>query len=380
MTSPIVAVVGGGQLARMMAPVATELGLTLRVLVESPDAAAALAAHQVVVGLPGDADAVAALLADPRPIALTWEHEHIPEAVFAAARDAGVPARPGLAALVFAQDKIAMRVRMNELGLPNPDWARADNADTISRFLEVHGGEGVLKTARGGYDGKGVRIISDASQAADWLARRDGGGPDVLIEQKVAFTRELAVLVARRPSGEVRTWPVVESIQREGVCSEVIAPAPHLDEALAARALGIGERVATELGVVGVLAVEMFEADGELVINELAMRPHNSGHWTMDGAVTGQFEQHLRAVADLPLGDTAPRAAWTVMANVLGGARADLPSALADVTDAGAKIHLYGKDVRPGRKVGHVNVSGDDATSIYDRAVAAAAIVREGVK
>jgi 5-(carboxyamino)imidazole ribonucleotide synthase len=380
MTSSIVAVIGGGQLARMMAPAATELGFTLRVLVESPDAAAALPAHQIVVGVPQDAAAVAELLAEPRPVALTWEHEHIPASVFDAAQEAGVPARPGIGALVFAQDKIAMRERMSTLGLPNPAWERVQDEASVERFLAEHGGEAILKTARGGYDGKGVRVISDAAQAADWIQGRADGGPDVLIEQKVPFTRELAVLVARRPSGEVAVWPVVESIQRAGVCSEVIAPAPHLAPSLDAQARAIGERVATELGVVGVLAVEMFEADGELVINELAMRPHNSGHWTMDGSVTSQFEQHLRAVADLPLGDTSARASWTVMANVLGGARGDLPGALADVLDPGAKIHLYGKGVRPGRKVGHVNVTGDDQEQVYARAVAAATIVREGVQ
>ena len=380
MTSSIVAVVGGGQLARMMAPAATELGLTLRVLVESSDAAAALPAHETVVGQPSDADAVARLLAEPRPMALTWEHEHIPESLFEAAAAVGVPARPGLDALVYAQDKIAMRGRMESLGLPNPDWARVEDAASVTAFLDAHGGQAVLKTARGGYDGKGVRVIADAADAADWIARRAAGGPDLLVEQKVAFTRELAVLVARRPSGDVAVWPVVESIQRDGVCSEVIAPAPALDAALEMRAREIGAQVATELGVVGVLAVEMFEANGEVVINELAMRPHNSGHWTMDGSVTSQFEQHLRAVADLPLGDTSPRSAWTVMANVLGGERQELPSALADVADPGAKIHLYGKAVRPGRKVGHVNVSGTHRQQVYDRAVAAAAIVREGVQ
>lgn len=363
----------------MMAPAATELGLTLRVLVESAEAAAALPAHQTVVGLPVDEGAIAALLAEPRPLALTWEHEHIPASVFTAAAAAGVPALPGSAALIFAQDKIAMRERMTELGLPCPDWDRADSSETVARFLDSHGGEAVLKTARGGYDGKGVRVISNAAQAAEWLQGHAEGGPAVLIEQKVAYARELAVLVARRPSGDVAVWPVVESIQRGGVCSEVIAPAPALAPHLEQEAREIGERVATELGVVGVLAVELFEADGALVINELAMRPHNSGHWTMDGSVTGQFEQHLRAVADLPLGDTAAKAPWTVMANVLGGAREDLPSALADVHDPGVKLHLYGKGVRPGRKVGHVNVSGEARQQVYDRAVAAATIVREGV-
>jgi len=186
------------------------------------------------------------------------------------------------------------------------------------------------------------------------------------------------VLVARRPSGETRTWPVVESIQRDGVCSEVVAPAPDLDPALAQRAVDIATRIADGLDVTGVLAVELFEVDGDVVVNELAMRPHNSGHWTIDGAVTSQFEQHLRAVLDLPLGDTSPRAPWTVMANVLGSSLSDLTDALAAVAaaDPGAKVQLYGKDVRPGRKLAHVNVTGDDLADVRRRALAAAALLR----
>ncbi|WP_062069689.1 5-(carboxyamino)imidazole ribonucleotide synthase [Demequina sediminicola] len=380
MTSPIVAVVGGGQLARMMAPAATALGVTLRVLVESDEAAAAAPAHETVVGLPTDPEAIERLLDHPRPAVLTWEHEHIPAEVFEASEALGVPARPGLAALRFAQDKIEMRTRMDELGLPNPAWAIAQSEDDVQAFLDAHGGEAILKTARGGYDGKGVKVIRASADAKAWLDAAAKGGPRLLLEQKVPFARELAVQIARRPSGETRTWVTVESIQRDGVCSEVIAPAPDLSPTLARQAEGIARTIADELDVTGALAVELFEVDGAILINELAMRPHNSGHWSMDGAVTGQFEQHLRAVLDLPLGDPCPTAAWTVMANVLGGAREDLESALGDVTDASAKIHLYGKGVRPGRKVGHVNLSGADRAETYDRAVAAAAVVRDGVQ
>ncbi|WP_297084274.1 5-(carboxyamino)imidazole ribonucleotide synthase [uncultured Demequina sp.] len=377
MTPPIVAVIGGGQLARMMAPAATALGITLRVLVESDQAAAAASSHEAVIGLPTDPDAVARLLAAPHPDVVTWEHEHIPAEVVEACEAAGVPARPGLGALRFAQDKIDMRARMDELGLPNPAWRQVSTASDLEAFLAEHG-TAVLKTARGGYDGKGVRVVSSAAQARDWLDAAANGGPRLLVEAKVPFTRELAAQVARRPSGETRTWPVVESIQRDGVCSEVTAPAPGLSAERSAQARAIAERIATELDVTGVLAVELFETDAGLVVNELAMRPHNSGHWTIDGAVTSQFEQHLRAVLDLPLGDTAPLAPWTVMANVLGGTRASLGEALGEVADPGAKIHLYGKGVRPGRKVGHVTVTGADARETYDRAVAAAAIVRDG--
>ena len=378
MTPPIIAVVGGGQLARMMAPAATALGITLRVLVESDEAAAAASAHETVVGLPTDPEAIARLLATPRPDVVTWEHEHIPDEVFAACVKAQVPARPSRAALLFAQDKIEMRIRMDELDLPNPPWREAQTEADVAEFLSENGGEAVLKTARGGYDGKGVRIIHSAADARDWLAASAAGGPRLLVEGKVAFSRELAVQVARRPSGEMAVWPVVESIQRDGVCSEVTAPAPELTPTLLRQAEGIALAIASELDVTGVLAVELFEVDGSLVINELAMRPHNSGHWSIDGAVTSQFEQHLRDVLDLPLGAPAALAAWTVMANVLGGSRTDLVSSLRDVTDAGARVHLYGKAVRPGRKVGHVTVMGEDREDVYRRAVGAAAIVRDG--
>lgn len=375
----IVAVVGGGQLARMMAPAATALGITLRVLVESEQASAALAAHEIVVGMPSDPDAVRRLLAEPRPDVVTWEHEHIPAEVFAACAEAGVPARPDAGALLHAQDKIAMRTRLDALGLPNPLWREVASLEDVADFLAEAGGRAVVKTARGGYDGKGVRVVTHPEQVADWLEAIGDGGPRLLAEEAVDFDRELAIQVARRPSGEIRTWPVVESIQRDGVCSEVIAPAPGFS-ALAQREVEhLAEVIATKLDVTGVLAVELFQAGERILVNELAMRPHNSGHWSIDGSVTSQFEQHLRAVLDLPLGDTTPTAAVTVMANVLGGAREDLPAALAQVTDPRAKVHLYGKEVRAGRKVGHVSVTGDDVDEVCRRAVAAAAIVRDGL-
>lgn len=365
-------------MARMMAPAATALGITLRVLVESPQAAAALAAHETVVGMPADAEAIKKLLVGPRPTVMTWEHEHIPREVFEACERAGVPALPGIGALRYAQDKIEMRTRMDSLGLPNPSWRVVTTVEDVALFLAAHAGTGVLKTAHGGYDGKGVRVITEAEQAREWLDAASTGGPRVLIEEKVPFSRELAVQIARRPSGHVAMWPTVESVQRDGVCSEVIAPAPDLSPLVEREARRIADMVATKLDVVGVLAVELFQVGDRLVINELAMRPHNSGHWTIDGCVTSQFEQHLRAVLDLPLGDTSPLAPWTVMANVLGGERSNLATALTDMSDSAVKLHLYGKDVRPGRKVGHVTLTGHDKDLTYARAVAAASIVRDG--
>lgn len=373
-----VAVVGGGQLARMMAPAATAMGVTLRVLVESDDAAAALAAHETVVGVPGDDDAVRALLAEPRPDVVTWEHEHIPDSLFGIAAAMGVPARPGRDALLYARDKIAMRERLDALGMPMPAWRAVETEDDVEGFLAVHGGVAVLKTAMGGYDGKGVRVVRNPSEAAEWLSAAADGGPRVLIEEKVAYEREVAIQVARRPSGQVRAWPLVESIQRDGVCSEVIAPAPRVTPALQDEATRIGTLIATELDVTGALAVELFEVGGRLLVNELAMRPHNSGHWSIEGCVTSQFEQHLRAVLDWPLGDTSALAPVTVMANVLGGARQDLVGAWPGIADAGAKVHLYGKGVRPGRKVGHVTVCGDAVDSTRRRAAQAAAWIKNG--
>jgi 5-(carboxyamino)imidazole ribonucleotide synthase len=367
----------------MMAPAATALGVHLRVLVESPTSSAAQVVVDAPVGAASDERAVEDLARGAA--VLTFEHEHVPGALLDRVEGLGTPVRPSGAALVHAQDKTTMRERLGELGVPCPRWAPLADADDLDRFLASVGGVAVVKTTRGGYDGKGVRVVRSADDAADWLtAAADGTGVPLLAEEKVPFSRELAVLVARRPSGEVRTWPVVESVQRDGVCAEVVAPAPDLDDATRDEAVGIAVRVAEGLGVTGVLAVELFEVPdphggpARVLVNELAMRPHNSGHWTIDGAVTSQFEQHLRAVLDLPLGDTAARSTWTVMSNVLGSTLDELTDALGDVArqDPQAKVHLYGKDVRPGRKLGHVNVSGDDLAEVRRRANAAAALLR----
>lgn len=381
--APVVAVVGGGQLARMMAPAATALGVHLRVLVEDAVSSAAQVVVDAPVGAASDPVAVERLVVGAD--ALTFEHEHVPNGLLTELVDRGVAVHPGPDALVHAQDKIVMRTRLTALGVPCPRWAALSGPEDLAAFLAAGDGTAVVKTARGGYDGKGVRVVRAADEAADWLgAAADGTGTPLLAEERVPFTRELAALVARTPSGEVRTWPVVESVQRDGVCAEVVAPAPDLDPRTAAAAERIARTVAEGLGVTGVLAVELFEVadphggEPRVLVNELAMRPHNSGHWTIDGSVTSQFEQHLRAVLDLPLGATEARAPWTVMANVLGSSRAVLTDGLAEVAalDPGAKVHLYGKGVRPGRKLGHVTVTGDDLADVRRRAVAAAAVLR----
>jgi 5-(carboxyamino)imidazole ribonucleotide synthase len=365
----------------MCAGPAAELAITLSVLAESPEAAAAQVVPSAPVGDHTDLEAVRAFARECDVV--TFDHEHVPADVLAALVDDGVTLHPSPDALVFAQDKLAMRRRLTEIGVACPAWAQARTLEDVVAFGDQIGWPIVAKTPRGGYDGKGVRVVASAEELGDWLAdaARDAGsgGPladGVLLEEKVDFVRELAVLIARSPSDQAAAWPVVETVQTDGICTEVLAPAPGLDAHLAAVATEAGLRIAENLAVTGVFAVEMFEVrDPETrapsyVVNELAMRPHNSGHWSMDGAITGQFEQHLRAVLDLPLGSPAPREPVTVMANVLGGDYPDLYPAYRHIMarDPALKVHLYGKGVRPGRKIGHVNVSGTDLAELRERA------------
>lgn len=371
-----VGVIGGGQLARMMVPPAIHLGLRISVLAEAEGMSAARAAD--AVGDYRDPETVYAFAETVDVV--TFDHEHVPGEILRELERRGTAVHPRPDALQYAQDKILMREKLAELGVPIPAWrAVADEAD-LDDFIGLHGGRAVVKTARGGYDGKGVRVVSAADEVRDWFTAlaEDGRGGRLLVEELVDFTRELSQLVARRPSGESRTWPVVETIQRDGVCAEVLAPAPVADPKTLDEAARIGATVAEGVGVTGVLAVEMFETrDGRVLVNELAMRPHNSGHFSIEGSVTSQFEQHLRAVTDLPLGDTSMAAPAVVMMNVLGGPEeGPMPVRYADVLAAHprAKVHSYDKQSRPGRKVGHVTVTGDDLAEVRAEAEAAAAL------
>jgi 5-(carboxyamino)imidazole ribonucleotide synthase len=364
-----VGVIGGGQLARMMIPAAVNLGIELSVLAATRGESANLAASTV-----GDFSNLETLFAFADGVdVVTFDHEHVPQNILAALVAHGVAVHPQPEALLFAQDKLLMRQRLSDLGLPVPVWARIENANQLQVFIAENGPKVVVKTPTGGYDGKGVRVVSSADEIADWFT----DGAVLLAEELVNFSRELSQMVARSPSGELVTWPVVESIQRDGVCAEVIAPAPNSAGKLADVACEIATTVAQKLDVTGVLAVELFETtDERLLINELAMRPHNTGHWTIDGATTSQFEQHLRAVLDLPLGATGTRDAWSVMVNVLGGPASGALSdryrtALADQPTV--KFHNYGKVSRPGRKVGHVTAGGNDLDQVVYQARAAAA-------
>ena len=375
-TAPTLAVIGGGQLARMMTQPAIALGLPLRLLAEAPGVSAAqvVVDHQV-----GDYRDLETLRRVTEGCAVvTFDHEHVPTEHLHALEADGIAVRPGPDALVHAQDKAVMRERLTALGVPCPRHAVVDDVAAVEAF----GFPCVLKTTRGGYDGKGVWVVRSAEECAEPLRTAAETGVRLLAEELVDFRRELSALVARSPSGQAAAYPVVASTQLDGICHEVVAPAPDLDEDLAGQAQSIALRVAGELDVTGVLAVELFETtDGRILVNELAMRPHNTGHWTQDGAVTSQFENHLRAVMDLPLGSPAPRARWTVMVNILGGERADVghlydgfPHAMA--RDPHLRVHLYGKDLRPGRKVGHVNAYGDDLEDCLERARHAAAWFR----
>ncbi|GAA1917935.1 5-(carboxyamino)imidazole ribonucleotide synthase [Streptantibioticus ferralitis] len=366
--------VGGGQLARMTHEAGIPLGVRFKLLSDTAQDSAAQVVQDVMIGDYRDLETLREFAKGCDVI--TFDHEHVPTEHLRALEAEGVVIRPGADALVRAQDKGVMRATLDGIAVPCPRHRIvSDPADVAAFAAEGSGFPVVLKTVRGGYDGKGVWIVRSAEEASEPFK----AGVPVLAEEKVDFVRELAANVVRSPHGQAVAYPVVESIQVDGVCDTVIAPAPNLPAELSARAQQLALTIARELDVVGHLAVELFETgDGRILVNELAMRPHNSGHWTQDGAVTSQFANHLRAVLDLPLGDPRPRARWTVMTNVLGGDYPDMYFAYLHcmARDPGLKIHMYGKDVKPGRKVGHVNTYGDDLADVIERARHAADYLR----
>ncbi len=373
-----VGVIGGGQLARMMTPPALNLGLEIKVLAEAEGSSANLATTQV-----GDYTHLDVVRAFAKTVdVITFDHEHVPLPVLEALEAEGVKVNPPSKALAFAQNKLKMRKRLGALGLPMPAWAEIQDAAALQAFIDSNGGVAILKTPIGGYDGKGVRVVRSAADASDWLANLPQYGGSLLAEEKVDFVRELAQLSARRPSGEFRAWPLVQTIQEDGVCSVVLSPAPKATKETLKTTAAIARAVADGLEVTGVLAVEMFEArDGRILINELAMRPHNSGHFSIEGSVTSQFEQHIRAVSDLPLGSTEPTTKHAVMVNLLGVDDSNdfvraYPEALA--AHPSAKVHTYGKGPRAGRKMGHVTVVSDDAAFALAEAKGAAAVLLRG--
>ncbi|WP_089914663.1 5-(carboxyamino)imidazole ribonucleotide synthase [Lentzea albida] len=376
---PVVGMIGGGQLARMTHQAAIPLGQSLRVLAVSENDPAALVARDVVLGTHTDLDALRSFAKGCEVV--TFDHEHVPQEHLRALVAEGVKVHPGPDALQFAQDKLKMRVRLAELGLPVPPFTEVHDVRDVLKFGAEHGWPCVLKAIRGGYDGRGVWMLNTPQSAERVVPELLESGTPLMVEQCVPMRRELAAVVARSPFGQGAAWPVVETVQSDGICVEVLAPAPGLD---GAEAQELALKVADALGVVGVLAVELFETADGVVVNELAMRPHNSGHWSIEGARTSQFEQHLRAVLDYPLGRTDLMAPAVVMGNVLGAT--DTPAMGPDervhhlfARFPDAHVHLYGKEERPGRKIGHVTFLGNDMTEVRSRARLAADWLSTGV-
>lgn len=371
---PVVGVVGGGQLARMLQQPAIALGVRLRLLADSPDDSAAQVIPDTVIGDYRDLDTLRAFAHGCSVI--TFDHEHVPTQHLRALVGDGVVVRPGPDALVFAQDKALMRERLSGLEAPLPRWQLVSSVGDVREFAQTCGYPLVLKATRGGYDGKGVWVVANEQEAADVLSHDQV--PGFIVEELVAYTRELSAMVARSPSGQAVAYPVVETVQRDGICHEVYAPAPEISDDHAVAAQQIALRIAGELDVVGVMAVELFDTASGVLVNELAMRPHNSGHWGIDGAVTSQFENHLRAVLDLPLGDPSATAPYTVMVNLLGGELSDLYPAYLHcmARDPRLKFHMYGKIVKPGRKIGHVTAVGRDLLDLLERTRHAVAYLR----
>jgi 5-(carboxyamino)imidazole ribonucleotide synthase len=366
---PVVGMVGGGQLSRMTQQAAIALGQSLHVLSVAPTDPAALVTPNVTIGHHTDLEALRGFASSVD--VMTFDHEHVPNEHLRKLVDEGFAVHPGPDALVHAQDKLVMRNRLAAMKVPVPEFAEVHSPADVQAFGDKHGWPVVVKAIRGGYDGRGVWMVPSSGESL--VAELIEAGTPLMVEQRVDMSRELAAVVARSPFGQGAAWPTVETVQSNGICVEVLAPAPSLNADLAEEAQELALRIAAELGVVGVLAVELFETTAGLVVNELAMRPHNSGHWTIEGARTSQFEQHLRAVLDYPLGSTDPVAPVTVMANVLGarstpdmGADERLHHLFARYQDV--HVHYYGKSERPGRKIGHVTVLGEDLAEVRRRA------------
>jgi len=350
-----VGMVGAGQLARMTQRAAIDLGVSLTVLAVAEDdpAVKAGAAHRR--GRADDPQALTALAEDVDVV--TLDHELVDLSTLAAIEARGIPVRPSPRALSVAQDKLVARETFARLAIPGPAHVVASDVAGVDELAARYGWPLVAKARTGGYDGRGVEVVADRAALDAVLAR----GGDWIVEQRVLIAREIAVLVARRPGGDTVVYPVVETVQRDGICHELIMPAA-IEADIARMAIDTALRIAEGIDAVGVLAVEQFvSTDGEVLVNEIAVRPHNSGHATIEGCATSQFTNHLRAVLDWPLGGTEMQAACAVTVNVLGVDTSDIaarvPQALAV---AGARVHLYGKDGRPGRKLGHVTVLGDD--------------------
>lgn len=362
---PRVGIVGAGQLARMMHQAAIGPGIDIVVLANSDEESAAQVARHRVIGSPDSLDSLRELASAVDVV--TFDHELVDPGHLHTLEQEGHVLRPGPETLGVAVNKLEQRQRFRDAGLPLPAWSRANDATSARAFADEHGWPIVVKSARGGYDGRGVWACStpDSLNAVPWKAVEAG----FVAEEFVAIERELAALVVRRPSGESRMYPVVETVQRNGICHEVVAPA-RCEPSIREEAQRIAERVAEVVGSVGNLAIEMFVTNGRVVINEIAARPHNSGHFSIEGCVTSQFENHLRAVLDWPLGSTSMTAPAAAMVNVLGDERFPKPERQLDQAIAveGAHVHWYGKASRPERKLGHVTALAETSEAALSTA------------
>lgn len=365
-----IGIVGAGQLARMMAQAAIPLDIRLVLLAADEHDGAAKVVRDVIVGSPDDPDKVRELARQCD--VLTFDHELVDPETLAALEADGHTVYPSSATMALAQNKRRQRAELREMGLPVPAYRDVDSAEDVITFANEHHWPVVVKASRGGYDGRGVWVVHDEDAARRVVREAQDAGLVLLVEEHLDLDLELAVLVARRPGGDLAVWEPVETVQRGGICNELRIPVAA-DSRIIAEAVGHARRIAQEIDAVGVLAIEFFISKGKLFVNELAPRPHNSGHWTIEGAETSQFEQHLRAVLDLPLGDTQLRANAIATENVLGPEDGSdpldrLPRALGV---RGAHVHLYGKGARAGRKLGHVTVLGDDREDVRYRAALA---------
>ena len=348
---PRIGIIGAGQLGRMSAAPAAALGIDLVLLAQSAtDSGAQVAAFEV-----GDyRDLVQVREFAKKCDLLTFEHELIPISVIRALENEGVKFYPTSESFIYSQDKAAMREKLaNYLA---PKWQVVTKANEVLEYPVI------AKSISGGYDGRGVWKVNSESELAVILLEN----PKLLVEELIDFDFEISVMVARSPHGQAATWAPTQTVQSDGICTMAIAPAPDLSESLGQQAQQIALSIAAEIKLVGVMAVEMFVKGDQLFINELAMRPHNSGHWTIDGSVTSQFEQHLRAILDLPLGDTSMTAKYAVMGNVLGGDKQDMyrPYLHLLARTPKLKVHQYRKEVKPGRKIGHVTLLGENLVEL----------------
>ena len=344
---PTVGVIGAGQLARMMVAPASALGINLLLFAQSADDSAAQINNHVV-GDYTDLEALKSFAA--RCDVITFEHELVPLPVIKGLEAAGVRVSPSSSAFVYSQDKAEMRKKLADYQVPA--WK------VITATSEVDQYPLIAKAISGGYDGRGVWKINSQDELAEVLKHT----PKLLIEELISFDSEIAVMVARSPHGQATSWAPTQTVQEDGICTMTITPAPSISDEIAEQAQKLALDIAAEVGVIGVMAVEMFVKGDQLFINELAMRPHNSGHWTIDGSRTSQFEQHLRAILDLPLGEPAMTHEYAVMGNILGGDKADMyrPYLHLMARNPDLKFHQYKKEVRKGRKIGHVTAIGSD--------------------